>query len=157
MATFANPLTLIFHIGKELLVNGVNIFEEIYGAVEFYRKGDFFNFGKNVGSAISLVLLKNSASKKINDAKAYDFLDGFCTESSANFDFDQQVLYNNIDGLGIMIYGPIEGNLKDFDTADNDIYTEQTMAIHEVSHSLLEGVNSLVAKKAMSVEVAQSL
>jgi len=85
---FSHPIALVFLIGEELVVNGVNIFKDIYAAVDFYHKGDYFNFGKNVGGAMDLIFLKNSATKKSKDVKAYDFLDGFCTQFESIFSLD---------------------------------------------------------------------
>jgi len=83
-------------------------------------------------------------------------LDGFLIASPANFKFDKEELYNHIRGMGMMIYGPIQGTMKDFHEAENS-QQEVFMSLHEISHSLLEGVNPLVAKGAISEKTKQML
>ncbi len=51
----------------------------------------------------------------------------------------------------MMIYGPISESMEEFRHPGNETF-KGWMAIHEVSHSLLEGGNSLVAKGALSSE-----
>jgi len=50
-----------------------------------------------------------------------------------------------------MIYGPIRESLKEY-PSEGDIKMKTWRTLHEISHSLLEGVNSLVAKGALSKE-----
>jgi len=57
-AIFEHPLTLIFHIGKSLIVNGCDIFTKIETAVQAYKKGEYFEFGSNIGMALDEVFLK---------------------------------------------------------------------------------------------------
>lgn len=99
------------------------------------------------------VFLKAPYPKKPMDVDAYNFIDGFYTALNANSPLDQQALYNNIDGLGIMIYGPIMESMKDFNMVKNeDLNRKVFMTIHEISHSLLEGADSLVAKGALKIQ-----
>lgn len=74
---FANPLSLIFHAGKNLLLNGVDIFDKIAAAVNSYGQGDFKSFGKNVATAMEAVFLNAPYVKKEYDAKAFEFFAGF--------------------------------------------------------------------------------
>jgi hypothetical protein len=45
--------------------------------------------------------------KRNIDEKAYDFLNGFFS-GIRNLTFDNQALYNNIDGKGSMVWGPVQ-------------------------------------------------
>lgn len=104
-----------------------------------------------VGEAMDTVFLHAPYPKKTMDLEAYEFFDGFYTALNANSILDQQALYNNIDGLGMMIYGPIHESMSEF-TRQGDLNTKAFMTLHEVSHSLLEGVNSLLAKGAITID-----
>jgi hypothetical protein len=55
---FEHPLTLLYHIGKELIVNGLNIFRKISSAITAYKSGDYFHFGQYVGEALDEVFFK---------------------------------------------------------------------------------------------------
>jgi len=64
---FEHPLSLIFKIGKNLIVNGVDIFKKIFSAVAYYKQADYFNFGKMLGEALTEVVLKNPGHLAIMD------------------------------------------------------------------------------------------
>ena len=78
---FAHPLSLIYQIGKNLIVNGIDIFKKIYSAVSYYKNGDYFNFGRMVGEALAETILGNPQHMAVMDSNAYEFLDGFLTAS----------------------------------------------------------------------------
>ena len=87
--------------------------------MQSYKASQYFEFGKNLGEAVSEVFFKNTNNlpvKKNNDEKAYDFLNGFFS-GIRNLTFDKQALYNNIDGKGSMVWGPIQ---KVFSTLANN-------------------------------------
>jgi len=133
-------------------VNGEDIYEKLYTAASYYLKADYYHFGQEVGEALDEV--EKYTTKAEMDTNAYDFLDGFLSASVINVEFDRQTLYNNIDGLGEMIWGPIKQQFLQYQNNKNNtsaIY----MSIHEISHSFLEGVNSLVAKGALTEENAK--
>lgn len=88
-----------------------------------------------VGEAMSEVFLKAPYPKKTVDLKAYEFLDGFYSALNANSKLDQEQLYNNIDGLGLMIFGPVQESMEEF-TKEGNMTMKAWMTIHEISHSL---------------------
>lgn len=147
---FAHPLSLIYHVGKNLVLNGVDIFKNIAQALISYGAKDYYSFGKYVGQAMDSVFLKAPYPKKTVDLEAYEFFDGFYSALNANSQLDQQQLYNNIDGLGLMVYGPVKESMQEFER--NDVAEEMKvwMTVHEISHTLLEGSRSLVAKGALT-------
>ena len=89
IAVFEHPLSLIYHIGKSLIVNGVDIFEKVDAAVNDYKSADYFDFGKELGMALDEVFLKSNATKEPFDENAYNFLDGFFTVDASNFNVDR--------------------------------------------------------------------
>jgi hypothetical protein len=56
LAVFENPITLIYDIGKALVVNGSDIYDEINTAINDWHNDDWYNFGLNVGLALGKVL-----------------------------------------------------------------------------------------------------
>ncbi|CAD7941288.1 unnamed protein product [Amoebophrya sp. A120] len=57
IASFASPTSFAYHVGKELLVNGVDIFENIKTAVTSWQQEDYHFFGVSVGHALKDVIL----------------------------------------------------------------------------------------------------
>lgn len=80
---FAHPFQLLWQVGKSLVVNGKDIFDRIHTCVECYKNGQFYDFGKNLGMALSEVFFQSTNPtnsipvKHETDEKAYDFLIGF--------------------------------------------------------------------------------
>jgi len=51
-AAMATPKTFIFHIGKNLIVNGRDIYKETKTAVIDWDNKDYHDFGVNVGKML---------------------------------------------------------------------------------------------------------
>lgn len=62
VASWTSPLSFAYHVGKDLLLNGVDIFHEIEDAIDDYKKKDFYDFGVNVGKAAVLTILGEEES-----------------------------------------------------------------------------------------------
>eukprot|EP00355_Strombidium_rassoulzadegani_P003039 CAMPEP_0168612918 /NCGR_PEP_ID=MMETSP0449_2-20121227/3173_1 /TAXON_ID=1082188 /ORGANISM="Strombidium rassoulzadegani, Strain ras09" /LENGTH=186 /DNA_ID=CAMNT_0008653515 /DNA_START=3 /DNA_END=563 /DNA_ORIENTATION=- len=56
-AIFKSPLTFAYHVGKDLLVNGVQIYHQIDDSVTEWHNGEYNKFGKDVGDAMALLIL----------------------------------------------------------------------------------------------------
>ncbi|CAD7929214.1 unnamed protein product [Amoebophrya sp. A25] len=69
LASFATPQTFAFHIGKDLLVNGVDIFRKMTTAIEAWKMGSYHTFGMNLGGALRDVLL--GSVKSVADGIAF--------------------------------------------------------------------------------------
>eukprot|EP00392_Amoebophrya_sp_AT5.2_P001041 g1043.t1 len=57
IGSFASPTTFAYHIGKDLLVNGVDILENMRAAVAGWKTQDYHLFGLSVGHALKDVLI----------------------------------------------------------------------------------------------------
>jgi len=77
-------------------------------------------------------------------------------DPSSNFGVDNQQLYNSLDGLGNMIIGTVNDGLESYDAANSNAF-DTNMALHEVSHFLLEGSLSLFNAKAISASSKDQL
>lgn len=56
---FAHPLSLIYHVGKNLLINGVDIIKKTTEAVLSYKEDDYYDFGKYIAETMDEVFLSN--------------------------------------------------------------------------------------------------
>ena len=54
---FADPASFAWHAGKDLLIHGVDIYNEINSAITAYDSSDYKGFGENVGKALAQVLV----------------------------------------------------------------------------------------------------
>lgn len=57
VTAFDSPLSFAYHVGKDLLVNGVQIYGDINDAVAQYNNKAYEPFGEDVGKALALTLL----------------------------------------------------------------------------------------------------
>lgn len=64
---FKHPMTLMYTIGKNLVVNGVDIFTKMASAMDYFNKQDYYNFGKQVGEALAELVLKTATLTKNED------------------------------------------------------------------------------------------
>jgi len=56
LAILANPTTFKFKVGNSLLLNGIEIYKEIFGALAAYRHGNYYEFGYDIGVALNEIL-----------------------------------------------------------------------------------------------------
>lgn len=56
LAVFRSPLSLVWDIGRNLIVNNVQIYNETMTAIDDYKTAQWFGFGKNLGLALGNVL-----------------------------------------------------------------------------------------------------
>lgn len=54
---FKNPKTFAYHVGKDLLVDGVQIYGDINKGVEAYKAQEYEQFGEDIGDALALLIL----------------------------------------------------------------------------------------------------
>lgn len=56
-AVFSNPWSFAYHVGKDLIVNGVTIFHDTESAITNYEASKFEAMGENIGEALSKMLI----------------------------------------------------------------------------------------------------
>lgn len=77
-AIFSSPASFAFHTGKDIIVNGVQIYDDIAGAVKQWKSQNYLAFGEEVGDALALLILGapqadyNRATDESLDALAVD-------------------------------------------------------------------------------------
>jgi hypothetical protein len=57
IAVFSSPTIFFYHVGKDLMINGVQIYGEIKTAVSDYENAKWGDFGYNIGLAAAKTIL----------------------------------------------------------------------------------------------------
>jgi len=57
LKTMASPTSFVSHVGKDLIVNGADIFHEVHTAVDDYKTQKWFDFGVQVGTALHKLII----------------------------------------------------------------------------------------------------
>ena len=70
LKAFANPKDLVYQIGENLNVNGVDIFREMTAAYTNYKAEEYEAFGKDIGISLAMILI---GSVRPNDKKGEAF------------------------------------------------------------------------------------
>ena len=68
---FEHPLSFVFHLGKELLVNGKDISTEVTRAVSDWKAQSYRDAGVQIGSALALLFSPSFDAWKLRHAKVY--------------------------------------------------------------------------------------
>lgn len=59
-AVFTSPASFAMHVGKDILLNGQDIYKDITNAEANYSHQQFEPFGENIGNALARVILGDS-------------------------------------------------------------------------------------------------
>ena len=54
---FKNPLSFVFHLGKDLIVNGRDIYGEITQSVQLWKQQSYLDSGVQIGKALEKLLV----------------------------------------------------------------------------------------------------
>ena len=55
--SFASPATFAYHVGKDLMVNGKQIYSEIDDSIKQWDASNYFGFGHDLGEALSKMII----------------------------------------------------------------------------------------------------
>jgi len=56
-AIFANPATFVYHVGKDLVLNGKDIYKEVNDSITQYNSKNWDAFGYDIGEALAKLIL----------------------------------------------------------------------------------------------------
>jgi hypothetical protein len=59
-----NPFSFFFHIGEDLIVNGVRIYKDISYSITQYDAGHFELMGEGIGDALAKLLIGGAVEKQ---------------------------------------------------------------------------------------------
>lgn len=63
---FEHPVKFVYHLGKDLVVNGKDIFDEISQAVSLWEKQSYRDAGVQIGSALALLINGDVSNLEMN-------------------------------------------------------------------------------------------
>merc|ERR1712151_1212525 len=72
----ASAWSVAFEVGKNVLVNGVDIYHDITGTIDSYDSQDYFTMGQDIGNGVKLAALGTSVGE-FSEADAEKFVTGF--------------------------------------------------------------------------------
>lgn len=75
-AIFKSPTSFAYHVGKDLIINGKDIYHEVSTAITDYKSAKWYDFGYNVGEAASKTILGEEESRLRDDAKLEQIVAG---------------------------------------------------------------------------------
>jgi hypothetical protein len=64
IAIFSNPTSLSYHIAKDLIIHGKDIYKQIHASLVAYHAEEFFMFGKDIGTAAAELIIGEEAELK---------------------------------------------------------------------------------------------
>merc|ERR1711871_498245 len=67
---FTNPASFVFHVGKDLIVNGKDIYQEITQAVSLWQSQSYLDSGEQIGKAL-FKLVVGTEHRFINTSATY--------------------------------------------------------------------------------------
>lgn len=66
VTTYSTLPSFSWHVGKDLIVNGRQIYSEINDGIHQYKAGNWQKFGKDIGEASAKIFL-GATEEKLND------------------------------------------------------------------------------------------
>lgn len=85
---FKSPMSFVYHVGKDLIHNGVQIFEEVHTAVDDYEQGKWEDFGYQCGMAAAKTFLGQEGQEVAKRQKAALVQQGFYKAFGLTFDLE---------------------------------------------------------------------
>lgn len=59
-SVFTSPASFAMHVGKDILINGQDIYKDIQNAILDYNNKQYEPFGEDIGNALARVVLGDS-------------------------------------------------------------------------------------------------
>jgi len=88
ISTYKTLPSFAWHVGKDLLLNGKDIYAEINSGISDYKAGNWENFGKDIGQASAKIFI-GAKEEHFNDdqqgGKMAKFFQGFAKANGFTF------------------------------------------------------------------------
>ena len=97
-----------------------------------------------------------SIIKREVDENDYEFIRGFLTSIDGVI-FDNQALYNEIDGKGISVIGPVNQAMESLLQSNGNLNEKVWMKLHEVEHIFMEGGDFLISTVIVTLDTLQTI
>ena len=83
----ASAWDVTFEVGKNVVVNGVDIYNDVTGTISSYDSGEYFTMGQDIGNGIKLAAIGHAEELgEIQEADAEQFVNGFLQGVLEGFD-----------------------------------------------------------------------
>jgi len=107
-ATLTNPMSFAYHVGKDLLINRQDIYNEVNTAVADYESGKWFDFGEQIGMAAAKTLLGEQVQ-----IEAAQIMNGLALSYGGNFNLDALLACVGEEDKAALIVNAVIPVLKD--------------------------------------------
>ena len=117
---FSNPTSFAYHVGKDLIVNGKDIYSEINTSITDYQQEKWGEFGYQVGEAAAQVILGDAPAVKIgnpNTVKIATILKGVMEAFGGHFSIDALLACIKQEDQAVMI---LDAAYKELAAASHD-------------------------------------
>jgi hypothetical protein len=146
----------MYKASKNLIINGVEIYSQLEGAINAYKRTQFYDFGYHLGLGIDELVLKGAFRevKSANDVIAYKFLTGLVIplKELAIKDYKLERLFNIIrDGSAIMT--PLVKLMNELEkTKGTYISLKAWLSLQDLANLFMKQEDCLVSKKILNPE-----
>lgn len=111
LSSFENPVSFVFHVGHDLIINGQQIYTEVNSAIQDYQNQDFEGFGEAVGEALAAVLV--GEPETLNVAHALEVVAGLLEGIAADLSLtDIENCISDAESVGVDIHNAYEEILQ---------------------------------------------
>jgi dihydroxyacetone kinase DhaKLM complex PTS-EIIA-like component DhaM len=114
--SFKNPKTFIYHVGKDLIVNGIDILHQIENATTAFHAAQYEKAGQYLGDALAEALIGSIQEKFSTELRHSKNLDPAWIEAA---DIIEGVLKGAVQAEGLQ---NIESCVKDSEEIVGDVY-----------------------------------
>ena len=133
LSSFKNPMSFVFHVGHDLIINGRQIFTEIDAAVLAYHNKNYQAFGNAIGQALAAILVGGPANLSVSHTL--------------------EVVAGLLEGIAAdLALTDIENCITDAESIGVDIHN----AYEEILQASFSSVKSGLADLAQALEVVPS-
>eukprot|EP00347_Sterkiella_histriomuscorum_P020855 403336209 len=145
---FSHPLQLIYNIGKNLYMNGIDIYHNIQDGVAAYKTQDYQGFGLHIGNAMEEIFKHAPFSQPSDQNGMYSqFYKGFFETHQSISDIDSMKYFEQFDKLGLMITGPSGEAINNLRMSDGKYQEKIRDALDKVSQALMDSSALIVGKE----------
>ncbi|CDW90839.1 UNKNOWN [Stylonychia lemnae] len=139
-----HPLSMIVNVGKNLVINGVDILFDVSDALQAFSKQDFVGFGKALGKALQTIFKHAPYQVQVSNQMEDEFFQGFFSALGQQKDFnyvDFQKLFHN---LGDQVYTPSGQTIEQIRLSEGDQRLNTEIALKTIAQSLSDAAGILV-------------
>jgi hypothetical protein len=159
--TFKNPRTLFWHIGQDLLVNGINIEHKIQDAIVQYDAQNYEAFGEDIGDALALILLGTDQQQPAEAQDDKVITEDYKAITKEIEDIVMGILYGAVQAEGLEnINGCIEDTekfFKDVLSAVQDFETEtasgMSAGIKKLGDAIMDVKDGIIQCEGVEADV----